>query len=146
MNDAVTLERRASDALSQPRFATTVLALFAGLALVLAAIGVYGVLSYSVSQRTRELAVRAALGATRGRLVRLVLGRGTLIAGCGTLAGLALAAGTTRVMASLLFGVTSFDSAAFGVAPLILMPVAVLACLTPALRASSVDPVRILKS
>jgi putative ABC transport system permease protein len=146
MNDAVTLERRASDALSQPRFATTVLALFAGLALVLSAIGVYGVSSYSVSQRTRELAVRAALGATRGRLVRLVLGRGTLIAGCGTLAGLALAAGTTRVMASLLFRVTSFDSAAFGVAPLILMPVAVLACLTPALRASSVDPVRILKS
>ncbi len=125
---------------AQPRFATTVLGTFASLALALAAVGLYGVLSYGVSQRRRELGLRAALGAARADLVRLILREGLGATLVGVAVGLAAAAALTRLMEAVLFGVTPLDALAFTLAPLALLPVAVAACLLPALRAASTDP------
>lgn len=123
-----------------PRFAATVMAGFAGVAMVLAAIGLYGALSYSVSQRVRELAIRAALGAQRVDLVRLVMREGLSV----TLAGIALGvlgAGLfAHLMQDLLFGVRPLDAVAFTVAPAVLVMASLGACLGPALRAASTDP------
>ncbi|MGD8328796.1 MAG: ABC transporter permease [Acidobacteriota bacterium] len=135
-----TLAGRLSTSLAQPRFAAAVLGSFALLALVLAATGLYGVLSYSVSQRRREMGVRKALGARGSELVRLVLWQGLSVVSIGLLLGLAGAAATTRLMQSLLFGIEPLDLVAFGVAPLILLLVAVIACLVPARRAAAADP------
>ncbi|MGH7635491.1 MAG: FtsX-like permease family protein, partial [Gemmatimonadaceae bacterium] len=129
----------------QPRFATTVLATFATLALALASVGLYGVLSYSVSQRRRELGVRAALGAGKSDLVRLVIREGLGAAGLGLALGLAAAAALTRLMQSVLFGVAPLDPLSFGAAPLVLALVALLACLVPARRAASIDPAEVLR-
>jgi putative ABC transport system permease protein len=129
-----------SAAVAQPRFATTVLLTFASLALALAAVGLYGVLSYGVSERRRELGLRAALGAARADLVRLVLREGLRATLAGVAIGLAAAAALTRLMQAVLFGVTPLDALAFTLAPLALVPVAVGACLLPALRAASTDP------
>jgi putative ABC transport system permease protein len=123
-----------------PRFAAAVMGGFAGVAMVLAAVGLYGALSYSVSQRVRELAIRAALGAQRVDLVRLVLREGLSV----TLAGIALgvlgASVFARLIQGLLFGVTPLDAVAFAVAPAVLVVASVGACLGPALRAASTDP------
>jgi ABC-type antimicrobial peptide transport system permease subunit len=132
--------------MAQPRFATTLLVTFAAVALALASVGLYGVLSYAVSQRRRELAVRAALGAPRGELVALVLREGLLVTSIGLALGLAGAAALTRVMQSLLFGVTPLDPVAFAAAPALLVPVACLACLLPANRAASTDPAEALRA
>ena len=140
------LARRVSASVSQPRFAAAVLGAFAGLALALAAVGLYSVLSYNVSQRRGELGVRAALGATRGDLVRLVLGQGLAHTTLGLALGLAGAAALTRLMARLLFGVTPFDVVAFGAAPALLLAVACAACLVPARRAAAADPAEALRS
>ena len=114
--------------------------------MVLAAVGLYGVLSYSVSQRVRELAIRAALGARRVDLVRLVLREGLSV----TLAGIALgvlgASLFTRLMQDLLFGVTPLDAVAFTVAPAVLVVASLAACLGPALRAASTDPATTLRN
>jgi putative ABC transport system permease protein len=140
-----TLTTTVAASLDAPRFAAAVVSGFAGVALVLAAVGLYGVLSYSVSQRVHELAIRAALGARRLDLVRLVLREGLSV----TLAGMALgvlgAGMFTRLMQDLLFGVTPLDAAAFAVAPAILVAVSVAACLGPALRAASTDPATTLR-
>ncbi|MGH9330840.1 MAG: FtsX-like permease family protein, partial [Vicinamibacterales bacterium] len=129
-----------SASVAQPRFAATVLGTFASLALALASVGLYGVLSYGVSQRRRELGLRAALGAERADLVRLVLGEGLASTLVGVAIGLAGAAGLTRLMEAVLFGVTPLDALAFTLAPLVLVPVAVVACLLPGFRAASTDP------
>jgi putative ABC transport system permease protein len=134
------MERRVHDSVSQPRFAAALLSLFATVALMLAAIGVYGVLSYSVSQRSRELAIRSALGAGRRTLLRMVLGEGLLITAVGGAVGLAASALLTRLMTAILFGVTALDPVAFLLAPAALLPVAVLACLVPAAVAARTDP------
>ena len=135
-----------SASVAQPRFATTVLGTFASLALALAAVGLYGVLSYGVSQRRRELGLRAALGAARADLVRLILREGLRATLVGVAVGLAAAAALTRLMEAVLFGVTPLDALAFTLAPLALLPVAVAACLLPALRAASTDPAVALRS
>jgi predicted permease len=140
------LTNRLSKAVAQPRFAALVLTVFAALALLLAAIGLYGVLSYSVSQRRREMGIRAALGATRGRLLGLVLREGMALTVAGLALGLGVALGVTRLMASLLFGVTPLDAVAFAAAPLALLGVATAACLIPARRAAAVDPAEALRS
>jgi hypothetical protein len=140
VGETIPLDRRLQDSVSQPRFAAGLLAVLAAVALTLAAIGVYGVLSYSVSQRARELAIRAALGAGRRSLLTMVLAEGLAIAAAGGAAGLLISALLTRLMAALLFGVTPLDPVSFFAAPAALLPVAALACLIPAAAAARTDP------
>jgi predicted permease len=132
--------------MAQPRFATSVLVTFAVIALTLATVGLYGVLSYAVSQRRREIGVRAALGATRSDIVTLVVHEGLLVTAAGLALGLAGAAALTRVMQGLLFGVTPLDALSFAAAPLMLVPVAIVACLLPAYRAARIDPAEALRT
>jgi putative ABC transport system permease protein len=139
------LADRVSASMAQPRFATTVVAAFAGLGMMLAGVGLFAVLSYGVSQRRRELSVRAALGASRGRLLRLVLGHGLSVTCVGLVVGLAAAAAMVRLLEALLFQVQPLDPLSFTAAPLVLLPAAVLASLLPAMRAASVDPARVLR-
>jgi hypothetical protein len=141
----VTLSERVSDSVAQPRFATVVLAAFALLALALASVGLYGVLSDGVSQRRRELGVRAALGASRGELLALVVREGLTTSGIGLALGLATAALLTRLMQGVLFGVTPLDLLSFAAAPLALLVVACAASLLPGRRAASTDPAEALR-
>ena len=128
-----------------PRFRTLLLALFAALALLLAAVGIYGVISYSVTQRTREIGIRVALGARPRDVLRLVVGRGLWLACTGITLGLAGGLAVTRVMSSLLFGVGARDPATFAAVAALLGLVALLACLVPARRAAKVDPMVALR-
>ena len=138
--ETVTLSHRVSESVDEPRFAMTILATFAGLALLLASVGLYGVLSYSVSQRRRELGVRAALGASRPDLIGLVIRNGLAVTAFGLGLGMVGAAALTRLMQAALFGVTPLDPISFLAAPLLLLPVALAACWLPAARAASIDP------
>ena len=122
------------------------LGLFAGLAVLLASIGLYGVLSYSVAQRTREFGVRMALGATRTSVFRLVLSRGVLLNGAGLAIGAAAAWAGTRTMSSLLYGVSAGDPLTFGAVLLLLALVGLVACLLPARRATRVEAMEALRS
>jgi len=124
----------------------TVLVAFAMLALGLASVGLYGVLSYAVSQRRRELGVRAALGAARRDLVALVVRDGLTVTAVGLALGLAGAAALTRLMQGMLFGVTPLDAVSFLAAPAVLTIVAIAACLLPAARAARIDPAQALRS
>lgn len=134
-----------TDSSSQQRFLALLLGLFAGLALVLAAVGIYGVISYSVAQRTHELGIRIALGAGRLALLRMVLGEGLRLAVAGVIVGLAGAWGLSRFLASLLYGVKPDDPLTFAAVPLVLLSVALLACYIPARRATKLDPIRALR-
>ena len=127
------------------RFNATLLGLLAGLALLLAGVGIYGVVSYTVAQRTQEFGVRVALGAQRGDVLRLVLGRGLKLILPGVGAGLLAALAMTRVMASLLYGVSATDPLTYTLVAFLLAVVALLACLVPARRATKVDPVIALR-
>jgi predicted lysophospholipase L1 biosynthesis ABC-type transport system permease subunit len=126
--------------LAPRRFTARLTAGFAVLALLLALIGVYGVMSYVVAQRTREIGIRMALGAARGEVVRLVLGRGLRIVAAGTGLGLVAAYAGARVIERQLFGVPAADLATFVSVPLVLLVVAAVACWVPARRAARVDP------
>jgi putative ABC transport system permease protein len=126
--------------LDGPRFTAGVMGAFAGVAMLLAGIGLFGALSYSVAQRDRELGVRAALGAQRAQLVSLVLREGLLVIVPGIVVGMLAAVAFARLMQELLFGVTPLDTVAFVVAPLGLAATSVVACLGPALRAAAADP------
>lgn len=140
-----TMDSVIADSLSGWRFHAILLGVFGALALLIAAIGVYGVISYSVAQRTHEIGVRMALGAQRGDVMRLVTGQGALLAGVGILVGVGAAFGLTRLMASMLYGVKPTDPLTFvGVAMLLTLS-ALLACYIPARRAMSVDPMVALR-
>jgi putative ABC transport system permease protein len=141
-----TLEAIKTDSLGPNRFRALLLATFAGLSLVLAAIGIYGVISYSMSQRTREIGIRVALGASRGNILRLVLRQGLSLTLLGLVVGIGGALGLTRVLASMLFGVTGHDPLTMGVVAAVLGLVALLACLLPARKATRVDPVIALRT
>jgi len=139
------MEQIISGSLAQRRFTMVLLIIFASTALVLATVGIYGVMSYAVSRRTHELGVRIALGASRREIVRLVVREGMMLAAIGTLAGLAAAFGLTRLMAGLLYGVRPADPATFAAVSLLFAGIALLACYIPARRATRVDPVAALR-
>lgn len=140
------LTDRVAASMAQPRFATMVLGLMAALGVSLASVGLFAVLSYTVTQRRREIAVRAALGASRSRLLALVVRQGLGITGIGLGLGLLAAAGLTRLLEGLLFGITPLDVLSFTLAPLVLLPAALAATLGPALRAASTDPAIVLRN
>jgi putative ABC transport system permease protein len=141
-----TMDERLAEVVSQPRVNFVVLAAFAAIALLIAAIGTYGVMAYAVAQRTRELGIRVALGAPGDRVVRLVLRQGLVPALAGLGIGLVAAIVGARLLASLLYGVGIYDPATFGVAVLALGAVAVLACYVPARRAATADPMLALRN
>ena len=143
--DIRTMTDRMSASLARQRFATLMLGAFAGFALILAIVGVYGVMSYLVSQGTHDIGVRMALGAQRSRIVGMIVRQGMELTGAGVVLGLLGALALTRVMASLLFGVTATDATTFSVVPLILLAIALLASYLPARRATYVDPVVALR-
>jgi putative ABC transport system permease protein len=143
--ETVVLSQRLAESMDQPRFAMTVLVAFAVLALALASVGLYGVLSYGVSQRRREMGLRAALGASRRRLMALVIGEGLAVTSIGLAAGLIGAALVTRLMQGALFGIAPLDLMSFAAAPLALVPVAIASAALPALRAASTDPAEALR-
>ena len=131
---------------AQRRFALTVFAIFAATALALAALGLYGVIAASVAERTREIGLRSALGASPAHILSLIVRQGMTLAGIGVLIGLAGAAATTRALKTLLYGVTSLDPLTFGAVIVLLAAVAAAACWLPAWRASRVDPTVALRS
>jgi putative ABC transport system permease protein len=128
------------------RLRTTLLSVFATIALLLSAIGIYGVISYTVAQRTHEIGVRSALGASSSHLLKLVLGDGMLLAGIGLAIGLAAAFASTRLIASILFNVTATDPWTMAAVGILLAIVALAACYVPARRAMRVDPVIALRN
>jgi putative ABC transport system permease protein len=140
-----TLEQVVSDSVAQPRFYTLLFALFAAVAMILAAIGLYGVMSYSVSQRTREIGIRLSLGAEPQRIWRMVIGQGLILILIGVGIGLASAFALTRLMATLLFEVTPTDAMTYAIVSVGLLFVALLACYIPARRAAKVDPMVALR-
>ena len=127
------------------RFSANLVAGFAGMALLLASIGIYGLLAYMVGQRSREIGLRLALGAQRADVLRLVLGKGVVLAGLGIVAGVIFSASTASMMASLLYGVRPHDPAVFLMVPLLLLVVAIAASYIPAWRATKVDPIVALR-
>ncbi|MGC1482771.1 MAG: FtsX-like permease family protein, partial [Candidatus Acidiferrum sp.] len=134
-----TMQERLYDSLARQRFSSTMLGAFAAFALFLAAIGLYGVMSHLVTQGTHDIGVLVALGARPGNIVSLVVRQGMLLAGIGIVVGLAAAAALTRVMASLLFGVSATDALTFAAVPALLAVVAFAATAIPAWRATRVD-------
>jgi putative ABC transport system permease protein len=142
---AQTLDSLLSDALAARRFSMILLSVFAALALVLASVGIYGVISYVVGERVREIGIRMALGARPTDILRLILGQGGRLAGAGVALGLAAALGLTRLMASLLYGVGATDPLTFAAVAVFLTLVALAACYIPARRATKVDPMVALR-
>jgi putative ABC transport system permease protein len=140
-----TMDQILSDSVARRRLYVVLLGVFAGVALLLAATGIYGVVSYSVSQRTREIGIRVALGAERVDVVRLVIAQAAKLALAGEFIGILVALGLTRLMASLLFGVSAADPLTFACVAIALTLVALAACYVPARRATRVDPMVALR-
>ena len=146
VDDVMSMDARLSVAVAQPRFYALVVGFFAALAVFLAAFGIYVLLSYTVSQRRREIGVRMALGAQRRDVLALVFRQGAALVAVGTLLGLLAAAGSARLLESLLFGVAAADRLTFVAAPLVLVLVALVACWRPGVRATRVNPTDALRA
>jgi ABC-type antimicrobial peptide transport system permease subunit len=139
------MDQRLSESLARRRFAMMALGVFAGFALMLAIVGIYGVISYSVAQRTNELGIRLALGASQFDVLRLVLSSGLRLSLIGIAFGIVLSFAVTRFLSSLLFGVRATDLFTFGALSILLVAVSLLACYLPARRATKVDPLVALR-
>jgi len=146
MANVRTMDQMFDSNIANQRLVVTLLGAFAALALLLAGVGLYGVVSYSVGQRTREIGVRMALGATASSVVSLVLRNGLKLAGIGLALGLLAAVGLTRFLRGLLYGVSAFDPVSFAAVAAVLISVGILACWWPAHRAAKVDPVVALRN
>lgn len=144
--DFATLEHILTEEISGNLAMAKVLGTLALIAFLLSAVGVYGVISYSVAQRTREMGIRQSLGADRAAVRSLVIRQGLLLAGAGILAGLTVALATTKLLAFFLYGVSPFDPTAFASVPLVLLLTALAASWIPATRATRVDPVVALRA
>jgi ABC-type antimicrobial peptide transport system permease subunit len=140
-----TMEDVFGTAVARPRFLMVLLGVFAGLALVLAAVGTYGILSYLVTERQQEIGIRMALGAARGGVLWMVLRQGLVLAGAGLALGLAGAFAVGRYLQALLFGISPTDPATMGLVGGVIVVTAFVACLVPALRATRVDPLEVLR-
>ena len=145
LTQVATLQEVVDGSMAGARFRTTLLALFAGIALLLAALGIYGVLAYFVSQRAREIGIRLALGAQPAEVFRMVVWQGVLPVAAGAFAGIAVAVPLTTLMRTLLFGVQPIDPPTYAIALTALAAIAVAACAVPALRATRVDPLVALR-
>jgi putative ABC transport system permease protein len=140
-----TMEENLASVTRRPRFLTLLFGVFAAMALVLAAVGTYGVMSYSVAERSHEIGIRMAMGARAGNVIGLVMAGGLSVAVVGLVLGTVGAMGVTRFMRSMLFGITATDTTTFVTAPVVLAAVAVAACLIPAWRAARTDPAKVLR-
>jgi putative ABC transport system permease protein len=140
-----TMEDNMAATVAQPRFRTWLIGIFAAVALILATVGVYGVMSYTVTQRTSEIGIRVTLGAQRDDVFRIIVGEGLRLALAGVAAGLVAALALTRVLQSFLYGVSAYDPITFGSVACLLTLVAVAACYIPARRATRVDPIIALR-
>ena len=140
VTDVKTIDQYVADSVSPRRFNAMLLAIFASLALILASVGIYGVMAYSVTQRTHEIGIRVALGAQSSQVIKLVIGRGMSLVLVGVMIGLAGALWLTRVMTSLLYGVSATDPTTFAVVAALLVAVALMASYIPARRATKIDP------
>ena len=140
------MEDTVAHSMAKRKFAMVLLGIFAGLALFLASIGLFGVMSYSVAQRTREIGIRMAVGAQRGDVLRLIVRQGMVLTGFGVVLGLIASFGLTRLMSNLLYGVSATDAITFLGVSALLSAVALLACWMPARRASVVDPMVALRA
>jgi len=146
VSSVTTLEQAIANAVWQPRFNLILSGLFAGLALLLAAVGIYGVMACAVTQRTQEIGIRMALGAQKRDVLKLVVGHGMRLALIGLLAGVAGALALTQLMANLLYQVKPADPMTFAVVCALLAGIVLLACWLPARRAAKVDPMTALRS
>jgi putative ABC transport system permease protein len=135
-----TMEENVAASVAQPRFRTVLLAILAGLALLIAAVGIYGVMSFAVTQRTREIGTRMALGSTPAQVFKLVIGDGLRLTAIGVVVGLVVGIIAARYLASLLFQIGAIDPLALSIVTVLLVAVASLACYIPARRATRVDP------
>jgi putative ABC transport system permease protein len=145
VDNMATMDQIVSNSLSRPRLYAVLLGMFAGIAVTLAAIGIYGVMAYSVAQRTREIGIRMALGAQRAQVVRLVLRQGIALTAIGTVIGLCTAAAVTRYLQTMLFGLTPLDPSTFAAVALLFSAVAIVASYVPARYATRVDPLIALR-
>jgi putative ABC transport system permease protein len=143
--NVASMEQILSQSVGEPRFRTLLFSVFAALALILAGVGIYGVMSYSVARRTHEIGIRMALGARPGDTIKMVVGQGLTLTITGVAVGLAASVGLTRLLESLLFGVSPTDPFTFAAIALLLTGVAAVACYIPARRATRVDPMRALR-
>jgi len=144
--EVITLQEQVNRATSPQLVAVTLVSILGGLALILSAVGLYGVMSYAVAQSRRELGLRMALGARADNLLRLVLSRGLRLTGAGVLFGTVIALALTRLLGKLLYNVSPHDPVLFGSALVVMTITAIAACLLPAWRAARTDPARVLRN
>jgi len=146
VNQVITMDQRLSDSVAQRRYRTLLFGVFAAVALVIATVGIYGVISYAVSQRTHEIGIRMTLGAQAGDVLRMVIGQGMRLTLIGVALGVAAALGLTRAIDSLLINVSATDPATFALITLLLVFVALIACYIPARKATKIDPLVALRT